>query len=332
MYSEIPIITCFDNNYALPASVCFYSLLKNADNNYHYAIYVLQNDITQENKEKLQETIDLFSNANIEFIDMNNQFDNLFKKTKSKNHYSKEIFYKFLIPSLFPQYEKTIVTDVDVIFCGDVSEQYNKFNDDNYLAGCKCLFRKDHSLNSVLSLYNKFFTNEERQALGIAGGYYIYNTKKMREDYIQKKFIDFAEKNYNRLLQPEQDVISLICYPLIKVLPANTLVCSYAYDMYNNPDDYNKDWNYTAEEVLYALNNPMQLHYATSIKPWMNPNTSKSELWYEYLKNTPFYIEFIKKNIISRKEIIYKTKNLLSFKFQSHCIKLIYEKRRKKFR
>ena len=77
MSKEIPIVTCFNNNYVSPAGVCFYSLLENADSDYKYKIYVLHNEITDENKQKLIYTIRNFKNGSIEFIDMNNKFEDL---------------------------------------------------------------------------------------------------------------------------------------------------------------------------------------------------------------------------------------------------------------
>ncbi|QRZ21893.1 hypothetical protein H9L11_11915 [Vibrio sp. sp1] len=50
----IPIVHCFDNNYVIPAAVAFYSLLEKSDKNYKYQIYVLHEDITLLNQEKLK--------------------------------------------------------------------------------------------------------------------------------------------------------------------------------------------------------------------------------------------------------------------------------------
>lgn len=322
----IPILTCFDNNYVIPASVCFYSLLKNANYNYHYAIYVLQNDITLENKEKLQETISYFSNASLEFINMNNKFDDLFEKTKTKGHYSKEMFYKFLAPSIFPQYEKIIITDVDVIFLRDISEEFVKFdvNSSNYLKASRPIFVNAELYKQVKDAYKEQFNEDEIQKLGYAAGYYIYNLNNMRRDNIEEKLIDFALKNSYRIRQPEQDTISLVCANKISLLPVNSLVCTYAYTMFKNEEDMNNDIFWNKEDVKFALEKPVQLHYATKDKPWKNPYTIKGEIWYEYLKNTPFYFDFIKNNVGQKTK--YKIKNLFSLKFKSKRIKLICEK------
>ncbi len=42
MKKIIPICFMFDDNYVTPASVAFFSMLKNADKNYFYKLYVVQ--------------------------------------------------------------------------------------------------------------------------------------------------------------------------------------------------------------------------------------------------------------------------------------------------
>lgn len=79
---DIPVLHFFNNKYVIPAAVSFYSMLENADKNYNYILYVGHSDITKENQEKLKKTIENFSNAQLNFIDMDNKFDDTFKKTK----------------------------------------------------------------------------------------------------------------------------------------------------------------------------------------------------------------------------------------------------------
>lgn len=79
---DIPVLHFFNNKYVIPAAVSFSSMLENADKNQNYILYVGHSDITKENQEKLKKTIENFSNAQLKFINMNNKFDDLFKKTK----------------------------------------------------------------------------------------------------------------------------------------------------------------------------------------------------------------------------------------------------------
>lgn len=120
MSEIIPVLHCFNDAYVIPAAVSFYSMLEHADASREYRLYVLHSDISEEHRKKMQETISPFKNATLEFIDMKGRFEDLFSDIKFKAHYSKEMFYKFLAPSLFPQYDKMMITDVDVVWMDDI--------------------------------------------------------------------------------------------------------------------------------------------------------------------------------------------------------------------
>lgn len=287
---------CIDNNYVIPAGVAFYSMLTNANRSYDYKLYVLHSDITNENQIKLKETLSEFNNASLEFINMNNKFDDLFEKTKTKGHYSKEMYYKFLAPSIFMEYEKIMVADVDVVYLDDISKNFIDFEsgDDFYLAAHMAFSLRGSWLEKFHDGYIKKFSKDEIAKLITGAGYYIFNLRKMRKDNCEEKFINYAKQNLHRLLQPEQDVINLICYPKIKPLPANSMVCTYVFDLYKTSTDFDNDLRYSAEEVKSAINNPVQLHYATNIKPWNSPACTKSEIWFEFLLKTPFWNDFLK--------------------------------------
>lgn len=290
----IPVMFCFDNNYVIPASVAFLSLLEHVDKNYFYKFYVLHSDITDENQTKLKQTIEKFSEfSELEFIDMTHEFEDLWSTIGTKGHFSKEVMYKVLVASIFPQYEKIIVSDVDVVFLGDISDSYLSFdvNEDYYLAGVKPVGK----VMSYMDNYRPVFTEEEIEKLGsFCGGYLVFNLNKLRQDNMEQKFIECFEENGNRLNQMEQDVLTLCCYPNIKYLPLAYVTCSYVWDMYQNDEDFCNDINYSEKELRDSIAHPIQLHYATSIKPWKNVDCTKSEEWFKYITKTPFLDRYLK--------------------------------------
>ena len=305
---DIPVLHFFNNKYVTPAAVSFYSMLENADKNQNYILYVGHSDITKENQEKLKKTIENFKNAQLEFINMNNKFDDLFKKTKMGGNFSKEMYYKFLAASLLPQYDKVIITDVDVVFLGDIAKEFIDFDisEEYYLAGAKSgLSRSDSWIDKFSSRYDKDFSFEERKLLNFAGGYYIFNCKKIRKDNLESKFISFAFENCKRIIQPEQDTINICCGDKKKALSPRALVCTYLYDMYRSELDFNKGSGYDAATIKDALNNPIQVHYATTKKPWLEV-CPKQELWFSYLAKTPFFEEYMRGLMPDNRKVLFK--------------------------
>lgn len=294
MSGIIPVLHCFNDAYVIPAAVSFYSMLEHADASREYRLYVLHSDISEEHRKKLQETISPFKNATLEFIDMKGRFEDLFSDIKFKAHYSKEMFYKFLAPSLFPQYDKMMITDVDVVWMDDIAPNFDSFDEkeDCYLAGCSFPVPEDSWVCQFSKEYEKDFSEEELKSIfTTAGGYWIFNLKKMRKDKTEEKFIETAKKNVSRVHQPEQDCVNLICSPKIRILPLRSLVCTYLYDIFSSAEKFFKIKEVPETAIKEALKYPIQLHYAGGQKPWNDPCCEKSQHWFSCLAKTPFFQE-----------------------------------------
>ena len=55
--------------------------------------------------------------------------------------------------------------------------------------------------------------------------------------------------------------------------------------------------DYYENQYLKAYNSPKILHYCGHEKPWTHPHYTKSYIWWEYARKTPFYEQIIYKNI-----------------------------------
>jgi lipopolysaccharide biosynthesis glycosyltransferase len=283
----IPIMFCFDNEYAIPAAVAFRSLLENASKDFFYRLFVAHTDVSLENQAKLREVATDFSeNASLEFFYMQNRLEDLWKKIKTQGHYSKETFYKLLAPSLFPQYEKVIISDVDVVFLGDVSASYFSFDaiEDIYVAGVGAVGK----ILYIWDLYKTHFSQEEIRKMVINGAYMVFNLDKMRRDNVEASFLHRAESDCLRMLQVEQDVINLCCYPKIRFLPLKNCVCNYVYDLYKTDEDFDNDKTFSRQELKEAMQNPILLHYPGMKKPWKDIDCTEAHEWVKYLAKTPF--------------------------------------------
>lgn len=294
--TEIPIMHCFNNKYSMAASVAFCSMLENANPKYRYCLYVLHTDISESNQQLLRETVAIYTNASLCFIRVDDSLDSLFAKTVTIGHYSKEIFYKFLAPHFFPQYDVLIIADVDVVYLDDISPYYFMLDpeEDIYFAGHRgCCPKNSWVEDAVSNDYKKDFSDAEIAKLATGAGFWIFNIKKMRQDGLQDRFLEFAHVNAYRIRQPEQDVVNLVCHPYIKYLPYRTLVCTYAYELYDHAYSLDDDIIYTKEELRQGLASPVQLHYAGVNKPWAMPECTKSEEWFKFLVKTPYLKEWL---------------------------------------
>ena len=326
MKKEIPIMFCFDKNYVIPASVAFYSLMENSSKNYNYVFYILHSDINNDQQKLLKDTLKEFSNVKLVFKNMEHKLNDEWNRSYRGDHFSKEVMYKLLTASLFPQYDFIIVSDVDVIFTGDVSKALNYFDDikDFFIAGTKPIGK----VSNYFINYESQWSKDEIKKLGeVCGGFLIMNLKKIREDNVEVKFLNSLDENSYRLNQMEQDILNLVCYKKIYHLPLNYVACSYMWDYFKTPEDMKTDSNYSYKEIKSALKEPIQLHYATSIKPWKNVNCTKSDVWFKYIVKTPFlkiYLDELPNKIVIpeyRINVYVEKKHSRLYKFLSYVKK-----------
>lgn len=283
----IPIMLCFNDVYSIPGMVAIYSLLKFASSDYQYNIHVMHSDISHRHQRLLQQVVARYSNANLFFHNMENKFTDIWEKVGYQAYWSKEIFYKCITSSFFPQYDSIVITDVDVVFCRDFTSHWEKFQKekDCYLAGYRCLLKKSTTESEYAKMIYKDWDETERKKILTGAGFWFQNLRLMRQDDIEKKMLDYIHVHIGILRQPEQQVINAVCYPKILLLPPEGMILGYDYQNYKTEIDFHNDKTYTAEEVKYALEHPIQLHYAGGLKPWNAGFVSKSAVWWlELLK------------------------------------------------
>ena len=126
----VPIVFSFDRNLVFPACVCFSSLLLNAKETTFYDIYVMfpardECDFTVFDRLK-----ERYSNFRISIIRVDKLFENAFEI----RGVTTPTYYRLAIPELFPQFDKVIYADVDMIFRQDLAEVYQTNLENNYIA------------------------------------------------------------------------------------------------------------------------------------------------------------------------------------------------------
>lgn len=297
---EIPVMHCFDNNYVIPGAVSFYSMLKYASKEYSYKLFVLHSNITNQNQQLLTSVVSRFPNASLEFINMENRFDDIWVNLRYSGHFTKEVLYKLLVASIFPQYEKLIITDVDVLFQRDISPSYFAFDPEEPVcfAGVHQISPRGSFLEKYYEGYKEDFGEDVLQQLKICGGYLVANLKYIRENRKEDQFIAYLTENAYRLRQSEQDVMNFCCKESeIRYLPLNNIVCTYMYGIFRDSRLLHTDPFYTDEELLEAMAHPIQIHYATATKPWKGSLSTKADLWMEILRESGAYDEYLKKTV-----------------------------------
>ncbi|MFP6198941.1 glycosyltransferase family 8 protein [Helicobacter pylori] len=315
MQEIIPIVVAFDNNYCIPAGVSLYSMLANAKRERErervklfYKIHCLVEDLSLENIAKLEETIAPFSAfSSIEFLDISNEelkprhnhykldaliaseIKKLYLKLNafSQKRFSKMIMCRFFFASLFPQYDKMIMFDVDTLFVNDISESFFIPLETHYFGAVREKDLIAMNRNSAKDLYE--LRQMHAKTIGVAdafpdlkeaqilfdnyfnAGFLALNLKSWRKENLENQLIGFFLLKNEKLLFPEQDALCFVCRGRILELPYS----------------YNAHPSFLDTPSFPSLKEARMLHFWGD-KPWKLFSVIGAKKWHEVLIETPF--------------------------------------------
>lgn len=260
--NEIPIFFATDNNYAPFLAVTLKSLLENSSKEYFYKVYILTSVIHPDLKTKINNV--LTENSSIDYICVNDELAKIKNKLHLRDYYSMETYYRFFIPNMFPQYDKVIYLDCDIIVKGDISEFYNTDIKDNLVAAVQ---------DQVFNNYDCFGTYAE-EVLDIDrknvfnAGVLLMNSKLFRKFNVLGQFVDLLSVYKFRVTQDE-DYLNVICKDKVKYLSIG--------------------WNYMPfQESAFDEKELKLIHYNLTLKPWHYDNIRYQEEFWKYAEQTDF--------------------------------------------
>ncbi|MCQ2650284.1 glycosyltransferase family 8 protein [Helicobacter pylori] len=315
MQEIIPVVVAFDNNYCIPAGVSLYSMLANAKRERErervklfYQIHCLVENLSLENIAKLEETIAPFSAfSSIEFLDISNEeleprhnyrkldpliaseIKKLYLKLNafSQKRFSKMIMCRFFFASLFPQYDKMIMFDVDTLFVDDISESFFIPLETHYFGAVREKDLIAMNRNSAKDLYelrqmraktigvtDAFPNLEEAQILFdnyFNAGFLALNLKSWREENLENQLIAFFILKNEKLLFNDQDALCFVCRGRILELPYS----------------YNAHPSFLDTPSFPSIKEARMLHFWGD-KPWKLLSVIGAKKWHEVLIETPF--------------------------------------------
>lgn len=262
MRREIPIFFSTDDNYIPYLDVAIASLIANASKDYDYRIIVLNTGLNPENvsKVKLNER-DGFA---IDFIDISKNVENIKSHFKNVYHFSIVTYYRIFIASLFPQYDKIIYLDCDLVVLGDISKLYNTELGENILGAVPDQYVCN---TKEFRLYAEKAINVNPDTYFNAG-VLVISLEQFRKNDIENKFINLITEHDFDLLDPDQAYLNYLCFGKTVILP--------------------NGWNKAPTEIICEGNKNI-VHYNLYKKPWQCDDVIDGEYFWEYANKSPFY-------------------------------------------
>lgn len=270
MSREIPLFFAVDDNYAPFLAVALTSAIRHASPARRYRAIVLQTGLSEGNIARLRAmstdnfTVDVTPmQANFEALD-----DRIGNCLRS-DYFTLTIYFRLFIPALFPQYDKGIYIDSDVVLTADVAELFDTDIGDNLIGACW-----DASIADVppLVAYTEDAVGVDRQEY-INSGVLLLNLKAMRESRFEEHFLHLLNTYHVDSIAPDQDYINAMCNGRIHYLDGA--------------------WDAMPNEAREPLAQTKLVHYNLFSKPWCYDGVQYEDVFWANAKRSGYLDEIL---------------------------------------
>lgn len=282
---EVPVCFSANSDFAPYTAVMIRSILDHADKNKNYDIIVLYTELEESFQKALISLSTGYSNVSIRTFDVSNYINGFEFFTGSiytKSKYSKEVYFRLLIPTLMPNYDKVIYLDGDMITFDDISGLMQYEISEYLIAACRDYAGTAHC----------YTEGDDRKAyrsgeLGIQNidNYIISGTLVFNIPEFNKRFNAYTlmQISASRIWrQHDQDVLNKICEGDIYILGGewnylfgNTLIKNLPPHLYS--------------EYIESEKNVKIVHFAGERKPTRSKPVKFSEEFWSIAERTPFF-------------------------------------------
>lgn len=281
----VPIVFAANNTFVGPLSVAIKSLLNHTSDNHFYDIVVLESDISAQNKTMLSAMVAQHPNAQIRYCNAASKMEGY--TLTAHAHISVETFFRFLIQSVMPEYDKVLYLDGDIVVQADVAELYDTDVTGNMLAAVL-----DVDFASQINGYAPEMMDYAVNTLKLKdpysyfqAGILLMNLEEMRKAHSQDEWLQLASVDYK---YSDQDVLNIYCQGHVVFLGQEW---NLLFD--NDFTRVSQVFRFAPREhrMLYdaAAKAPKIIHYAGFAKPWNAlPADRYAEFW-QVARQTPFY-------------------------------------------
>lgn len=275
------------NDYFIPYCATFLkSVVEHGNSKKNYDILLLSQDVSDINVKKMEKLLSAWENVSLRVIDPSVLIDQY--TFHIRGHFSKETYYRLVLPELLPNYDKVLYLDSDMIAMDDVAKIYDENVDGYLLAAC-------HDADTA-GLYNGYEKDKKRYTDKVLklkepyqyfqAGVLLLNLKEFRKRYTTKQILDFAVSENWQLL--DQDILNKLCEGAVKYIDMSwNVMVDFAGVRISQIIALAPRW--LNEMYQEARKNPKIIHYAGPQKPWFEPEMDMGMQFWERARETSYY-------------------------------------------
>jgi lipopolysaccharide biosynthesis glycosyltransferase len=269
-WSIVSIIGSADNRYVQHLAAAFVSLLVNLSPDWKARFYVADGELTRENREKLQRTVERHGGS-IEFLAVRKTlFDDLY--IAQGREITQAAYYRLVVPEMLHEVpvQKAIYLDCDVIVLDDISKLLQTPLD-------------GHPAGAVEDLGGGFRLADLNMPEGSAyfnSGVLLMDLPVWREQAVADRVFRFLRENRHRLHYHDQDGLNAVLQGNWKPLDPKWNVQRNMFGRTGLAGDRKSLFR-------HAAHRPSIVHFTGKSKPWHFDNTHPyKKKYYRYLALT----------------------------------------------
>ena len=282
--------------------------------------FVIENDISTENKEKIKKLEK--NNVTVEFIRVDvKSFERYTHAGSGCPHVPLQTYFRYFIPRLKPEYEKVLYLDCDIVVRKSLCELWETELGDNYAAVVQEFFR--YVGEGMKIKLSKVFN----------AGVLLLNNRKCVEDNMTKILLDNNDKLIDKTVYGDQDVLN---YTFNNRVVWIAPVYNAQIDLWR-PGTCTTKPLYNANDMWFARHDPVIVHFNSPNKPWdvdgydeLKKFQPFTDLYFENLKLSPYGQDY-RKNI-SKCGLALQFKLKISYYRYKILSKVTFGKRRKHYK
>lgn len=278
------IVYASDNKFAEILGISMVSLYENSRDMKDIIVYILESDISPENKQRLNDVAEKYHCAAPIWIRAKDISKELSMEIATDRGSLSQYARLFISSDLPNNLERVLYLDCDIIINKSIKELWNIDLQGKTIGALMDAFSKYYRVNIDLEPNDIMFNS----------GVMLIDLKKWKEQHVEEQLIKFISSKKGKIQQGDQGALNAVLshdtYCFEPRFNSLTIFYDFSYEemmIYRKPPRF-----YSEEQVRNAVKDPYIIHFTTSFlskRPWMEGCKHRYvEEWLRYKGMSPW--------------------------------------------
>lgn len=315
--SRIPVMFSATGEWGLPLSVAIHTLCLHASSKRFYSIHIVHDGMDARIMQKLKQIAASFPQVSLSFLQLPEKLSQLFQNG-NKVRYSPLAYARLMTASLFPQYDRMVYLDADILLAGDVAELYFSDLKEAPVAavrdGLALWSIAGGKMHPHLEYMGDYLSSP---LLYCNSGVLVLDLDQMRSRNLENLLLQRLGNHPEPFPYPDQDILNIALHGEIEPLPPEWNFQFLSW-MWNEEEKHRlRRTEFENVPSISCGHSWKLLHMVGPEKPWQIPNNPRNIGQFHWIQHSFFWWLEAKKLPVFQKELDTLSQELITL-LQSH--------------